>query len=150
MIFGGLIAGFMLCHRSLRQVLIICASLQLIASFMFVTQAMVGHHLLFLIGTIGIENFACGMGAAAFITYLSLLSSHRYAATHFAVLTSFGSLCRVVCSYGAGWVADHVDWVSYFLLSALACCPFFLLVLIHAGHIHRTSSLKGFVTANVA
>ena len=110
---------------------------------MFAAQAVVGHHIVLLFGTIGIENFACGMGAAAFITYLSLLSAHRYAATHFAVLTSFASLCRVLFSYGAGWVADHVTWISYFMLTALACCPFFLLVLTQATHIHRTASLKG-------
>jgi PAT family beta-lactamase induction signal transducer AmpG len=142
MIFGGLFAGMLLYHRPLRMVLLLCAGLQVMASFVFALQALVGHNIILLFGTIGLHNISCGMGSAAFITYLSLLSSHRYAATHFAVLTSFASLCRVLFSYGAGCVADHVTWVSYFIITALACCPFFLLVLTQAQHINRTSQSK--------
>lgn len=142
MICGGLFAGLLLCHHTLRTVLVLCAGLQLLSSFMFACQAWVGHNIILLFGTIGLDNFSCGMGAAAFITYLSLLSSHRYAATHFAILTSFASLCRVLFSYGAGWAADHVTWISYFMLTSLACCPFFLLVLSQTQHLYRTSQMK--------
>lgn len=142
MILGGLCAGVLLYHHALRTVLLFCAGLQVLASVMFAGQALVGHNILLLWSTIGLDNFAGGMGAAAFIAYLSLLSAHRHAATHFALLTSVASLCRVFFSYGAGWVADHVSWASYFVLTALACCPFFLLIVSQTRHIYQTSQMK--------
>jgi PAT family beta-lactamase induction signal transducer AmpG len=137
MVVGGLFSGFLLSQRPLRQVLCVCAILQVFSSFMFSWQALVGHDIILLFSTIGLENFSCGLGAAAFIAYLSHLSHHRYAATHFALLTSFASLCRVFFSYGAGWIADHVSWLSYFTLAALACGPFLFLAFSQGAHINR-------------
>ncbi|MBT5178089.1 MAG: MFS transporter, partial [Rhodospirillaceae bacterium] len=49
-------------------------------------------------------------------------------ATQFALLTSFMALSRTVMSSGAGWLADHMDWISFFALTTLAAIPGILLL----------------------
>ena len=45
----------------------ICGILQMLSNLMFAVQAMVGHDTVVLAVTIGLENFAGGMGTAAFV-----------------------------------------------------------------------------------
>jgi len=134
MIIGGLVGGFMLASRPMIYTLVCCALLFVIASLMFMVQAIVGDNLYFLFATIGIENLACGMGATAFITYLSSLCSVPYSGTHFAILTSIASATRVALSYISGYLADHLSWQSFYLCIAFACIPMFLLLLAAAPH----------------
>jgi PAT family beta-lactamase induction signal transducer AmpG len=129
MIFGGFIGGAYMVHGSLAWTLVITAVLQMVASLMFWMQAFVGHHIGMLFVTIGIENFAVGLGNAAFIVYLSSRCRMPHTATHFALLTSFGSFCRVMLSSIAGWTADHLTWPDFYSLTAVLCAPALLLTI---------------------
>jgi PAT family beta-lactamase induction signal transducer AmpG len=130
MITGGLIGGLYLSHGSLAKALVITSLLQIFASLMFWLQASLGHNLGMLFVTIGVENFASGLGSAAFIVFLSSRCRMPHTATHFALLTSCGSFCRVTLSSLAGWTADHLLWTDFYLLTAMVCLPCLLLVLI--------------------
>src|SRR5262249_27323572 len=77
----------------------------------------------------GVENFSGGMGSAAFVAYLSILCNVAYTATQYALLSSLMSFGRTTLSSGSGWLADHVDWVSFFLASTLLALPGLLLLL---------------------
>lgn len=133
MIVGGFIGGLFLNRFGLFLSLILCAVLQFISSLMFIIQALVGHDLSILVVTIGIENLSCGLGATTFIAYLSSLCSVPHTATHFALLSSFGSMVRILLSIGAGALADRLPWPLFFTVTAAACLPF-LCLLIQASH----------------
>lgn len=133
MIVGGFMGGVFLNRFGILASLMLCAVLQVLSSLMFVIQALVGHNLDFLIVTIGVENLTCGLGATAFIAYLSSLCHAPHTATHFALLSSFGSLARIVLSIGAGVLADLLPWSVFFTLTAVACLPC-LFLLIQASH----------------
>jgi MFS transporter, PAT family, beta-lactamase induction signal transducer AmpG len=133
MIVGGFMGGLFLNRFGILSALLLCASLQIISSLMFVIQALVGYNLSVLIITIGVENLTCGLGATAFIAYLSSLCSAPYTATHFALLSSLGSLARIFFSAGAGKLADILSWPVFFSFTAAACLPF-LFLLIYASH----------------
>ncbi len=143
MIVGGFVGGLFLNRYGILPSLILCASLQFLSSLMFVAQALVGHNLSVLILTIGIENLTCGLGATAFIAYLSSLCSIPHTATHFALLSSFGSLTRIILSIGAGVLADILPWPLFFTVTAAACLPcLFLLIQASAHFSYRPSFLK--------
>ena len=125
---GSLIGGLLLAKRPLVSNLILCAFLQVLASLMFMMQAWVGHNLPCLFLSMGLENMACGMGTTAYLVYLSSRCMRPFTATHFALLCSFGSLCRVLFSCFAGWLADHTSWETFYLLSAFACLPCVMLL----------------------
>ena len=133
MIVGGFMGGLFLNRFGILSGLMLCAILQVLSSLMFAIQALVGYNLSVLVITIGVENLTCGLGAAAFIAYLSSLCSVPHTATHFALLSSFGSLVRILLSMGAGLLADLLPWSLFFTLTAAACLPC-LFLLIHTSH----------------
>ncbi|MCE2951142.1 MAG: AmpG family muropeptide MFS transporter [Alphaproteobacteria bacterium] len=132
-VFGSLLGGLLLTRWSLVFNLMLCSALQIFASLMFFVQASMGHDLVCLFISIGIENVACGMGTTAYLVYLSSRCARNFTASHFALLCSFGSLCRVCLSFLAGWTADHVTWEEFYLLSAFACLPCFFLLASFSG-----------------
>jgi PAT family beta-lactamase induction signal transducer AmpG len=73
--------------------------------------------------TIGVENLTGGIGTIAFIAYLSGLCNVVYTATQFALFSSLMAFTRTVLASGGGWLADQIDWVSYFLLTGFAAIP---------------------------
>lgn len=133
MVVGGFIGGIFLSRFTILSNLILCASLQFLSSLMFVLQALIGHNLGVLVITIGVENFTCGFGATVFIAYLSSLCSVPHTASHFALLSSFGSMARILISLGAGILADCLTWPFFFTVTATACIPC-LGLLISAAH----------------
>lgn len=139
MVIGGLIGGIFLTKYSLRRNLIICTSLQVIASIFFLLQAIMGHHVPFLFITMGIENLTCGLGQVALITYLSTLCEQPNTATHYAMLSSFASFSRVILSMIAGWLADQLIWPDFFTVITLGCLPGLLVLLIFNHHFTASS-----------
>jgi PAT family beta-lactamase induction signal transducer AmpG len=79
--------------------------------------------------TIAVENVTTGMGTTAFIAYLSSLCNVAYTATQYALLTSLMAFSRTAMSAVAGWLADNVDWVTFFVITTLAAAPGLLLLL---------------------
>jgi len=73
--------------------------------------------------TISVENFTGGMGTAAFVAYLSSLCNLAYTATQYALVSSFMAFARTIFASGGGWLADNVDWVSYFIITTGAALP---------------------------
>ena len=82
-----------------------------------------------LTATIAVENVTTGMGTTAFVAYLSSLCNVAYTATQYALLTSLMAFSRTVMSSGAGWLADQMDWISFFIVTTLAAVPGLLLLL---------------------
>lgn len=143
MVVGSFVGGAFVNRFEILPSLILCATLQFLSNLMFIIQALVGHDLSVLVITIGVENFTCGFGATAFIAYLSSLCSVPHTATHFALLSSFGSMARIVISLGAGVLADIFMWPFFFTITAAACVPCVFLLFYAAHHFsYKSSFLK--------
>lgn len=137
MVVGGFIGGLLLLHLSLLKNLILCILLLMTSCVMFMIQAFLGHDTAFLTLTIGIENLACGMSAAALIAYLSKCCYVPHTATHFALFSSFGSIVRIGLSVGAGWLADQVSWISFYGIIAIGCLPALMLLGRFSSHFYE-------------
>lgn len=146
MMVGGLMGGMWLASWPLFLILLWVASLQFIASLMFMAQALIGYDLSFLFLTIGIENFACGLGTSAFIVFLSNRCQTPFTGTHFALLSSFGSLCRIIISALGGLMADYCAWPSFYGITACLVAPCFMLVWSHKSKFSKIAK-AGYVTA---
>ncbi len=125
---GALLGGILVKKTGILRSLLICGVLQMLSNLMFAIQAAVGHSVPMLTLTIGIENLTGGMGTAAFVAYLSSLCSVAYTATQYALLSALMSVPRTLLSAPAGWLADHLDWVTFFLLTTGAAIPGLLLL----------------------
>lgn len=122
-LIGGVVGGTMVARMGIMKALLICGIAQALSNLVFAAQAMVGYSIPMLTVTISIENLTGGMATAAFIAYLSSLCNVAYTATQFALLSSFMAFARTIFASGGGWLADHMDWVSYFLLTTAAAVP---------------------------
>lgn len=139
MVLGGALGGVLLNKYSLRWNLILCTTLQLIAGGFFMMQANMGHHIPFLFMTMGVENLTCGLSQVALISYLSSLCEQPNTATHYALLSSLASFCRVALSMSAGWLADQLHWSHFYSLITLGCLPALFVVLVFSSHFKSLS-----------
>ncbi len=128
-ILGGLFGGILLAKIGIMRGLLISGIFMAASNLLFILQAWMGHDGTMLAVTVAVENFTTSMGTVAFTAYLSSLCNIAYTATQYALLTSFMAFSRTVMSSGAGWVADHVGWVTFFLLTTLAALPGLLLLM---------------------
>ncbi len=69
------------------------------------------------------ENLSGGMGTAAFVAFLMSLTSQRYTATQYALLSAFAAVGRVWVGPLAGVLAESIGWPAFFLLSTGAALP---------------------------
>jgi PAT family beta-lactamase induction signal transducer AmpG len=74
------------------------------------------------------ENFAAGLGTAAFLAFLMSVCERRYAATQFAVLSAIYALSRWAAGLASGVIAERLGFASYFLLTFLAGLPAYALL----------------------
>ncbi|SOD92070.1 AmpG family muropeptide MFS transporter [Caenispirillum bisanense] len=128
-IVGGLLGGVLVAKLGIMRSLLVCGVLQAVSNLVFVAQALAGPDVRVLMVTISAENLASGMGTAAFVAYLSSLCNLAYTATQYALVSSFMAFARTFFASGGGWLADQVDWVTYFLISTAAAVPGLVLLL---------------------
>ncbi|MGL4824778.1 MAG: AmpG family muropeptide MFS transporter [Alphaproteobacteria bacterium] len=134
MICGGFFGGLLLNRFGIATGLLLCSVLQILSCLMFFIQSLVGYNLWILTIVIGAENFTCGLGASAFIAYISSLCLPGHTALHFAALTSVASLMRILLSGVAGIAADFFTWSTFFLLASLCCVPSMLFLFRYTAH----------------
>ena len=128
-IAGGLMGGILLVRVGIMRGLLISGVLMALSNLIFVAQAWAGNDTWMLVLTITVENVTTGLGTTAFIAYLSSLCNVAYTATQYALLTSLMAFSRTVMSSGAGWLADQVDWVTFFVITTIAAAPGLALLL---------------------
>lgn len=81
-----------------------------------------------MVSAVVLENFFQGTGTAALVAYLMSLSSPRFAATQYALLSSFMAFGRDFLSAPAGKLAESTGWPHFFLLTVAMAVPGLLLL----------------------
>lgn len=122
-LIGVTVGGLMVARYGVFRALLIGGILQALTNLLFALQAVVGHNLAMLAVSIGGDNVTGGIGSAAFVAYLSMLCNRTFTGTQYALLTSFMAVGRTLLASGGGWLAEQVDWVSFFSLTALLAAP---------------------------
>lgn len=125
---GVIVGGVMVARYGIFWGLLVGGVLQAVANLLFALQAMIGHDLAMLTVAIGGDNFSGGLGSAAFVAYLSSLCNKAFTATQYALFTALMAFGRTAMSSGGGWLADQVDWVTFFVLTTALAIPGLLLL----------------------
>jgi PAT family beta-lactamase induction signal transducer AmpG len=73
------------------------------------------------------ENFAAGMGTAAYLAFLMSICEKRYAATQFALLSALLAITRAVAGEFSGGLAERLGYGPYFLLTFALAFPAYAL-----------------------
>ena len=122
-IVGLALGGYLIPRFGVVRTLWAGGILQMLSNLLFALQATLGHDLGALAVTIGVENFSGGIGTAALVAYLSGLCNLLYTATQYALLSALASAARAVLGAPTGKLAEVVDWVTFFGLTAALALP---------------------------
>jgi PAT family beta-lactamase induction signal transducer AmpG len=137
LLLGGFAGGFVARAFPLTTSLWIGLIVQAAANLAFSWQAVVGVDIAWLTFAITVENFTSAIGTVIFVAYLSALCRNPlHTATQYALLTALAAVGRTYLSSGAGFIAEGVGWVWFFVICALAGLPSLVLlwILQRAGH----------------
>jgi PAT family beta-lactamase induction signal transducer AmpG len=74
------------------------------------------------------ENLAAGLGTAAFVTFIGLMTNKQFTATQYALLSSLMGIPRILLSAPTGVIAQKTGWFWFFTLCTLVAIPGILML----------------------
>lgn len=126
----GVFAGGVLVARfGVWSALVIGGVLQAATNLLFAWLAASGHDLTLLAVAVGADNFAGGLGSAAFVAYLSGLCNVSFTGTQYALLTSLMAFGRTLFATASGPLAEQLGWVGFFIATTAIALPGLALLL---------------------
>jgi PAT family beta-lactamase induction signal transducer AmpG len=125
---GAFIAGVLAIRIGVTRVLFIGALLSAATNLLFSWLAVHGRDLVALVLVISADNLSSGIASAAFVAYLSSLTSVRFSATQYALLSSIMLLLPKYLAGFSGLLVDRVGYASFFTGTALLGLPVLVLV----------------------
>ncbi|MEI6858934.1 MAG: AmpG family muropeptide MFS transporter [Shewanella sp.] len=127
---GAGFGGLLIVKYGTMKILFIGALLVAVTNLLFAWQAVIGYNVPFLTLAISIDNFSGGIATAAFIAYLSSLTSTGYTATQYALLSSIMLLFPKFIAGFSGVYVNSFGYVNFFVAASLIGFPVLLLVYI--------------------
>ena len=128
LLLGGLLGGVWMMKLGLYRALLLFGWLQAMTNLGFMGLAWIGKDYSGMALVVALENFAGGMGTAAFVAWLMSLCDHRYTATQYALFSAVASLGRIALTPASGFIVDDFGWGTFFLITFIASLPAFLLL----------------------
>jgi MFS transporter, PAT family, beta-lactamase induction signal transducer AmpG len=132
---GAALGGVLATRIGLFRALWTMGLVQLLSSLGYSLAAAVPAHRGLISAAALFENFAAGLGTAAFLAFLMSVCERRYAATQFALLTAVYALSRWAVSVTSGLLAERFGYANYFLFTFALGVPAYALLpwIRHAG-----------------
>lgn len=128
-IAGGFLGGFFCLKFGTMRSLFIGAFIASSSNLLFAWLAISEPSIKFLIGVITADNIASGFAGAAFVVYLSALTSLKFTATQYALFSSIMLFIpKLVAGYSGSWV-DAIGYSNYFVVTALLGVPVLILII---------------------
>ena len=138
-ILGGFLGGFLTVRFGMIRILMLGAVMTVITNLLFIPVANNPGDLALLYVVIGADNITAGLASAAFIAYLSSLTSLSFTAVQYAVFSSLMTLFPKLLGGYSGSIVDAIGYQNFFLAASMIGVPVFLLVWL-AGRYTRTES----------
>ncbi len=128
-IIGGLFGGYFAMKFGTMFTLFIGALIASLSNLLFAWLATTEANIKYLISVITADNISSGFAGAAFVIYLSGLTSIKFTATQYALFSSLMLfLPKLIAGYSGTWV-DVMGYQSYFITTALIGVPVLFLIL---------------------
>ncbi len=127
-IIGGLLGGYFASKEGTMKALFLGALIASLSNLLFAWLATVDANINYLIMVITADNISSGFAGAAFVIYLSGLTSIKFTATQYALFSSIMLfLPKLIAGYSGAWV-DVMGYSNYFILTALMGMPVLFLI----------------------
>ena len=127
-IFGGFIGGYSSYKFGTMKCLFFGALIAALSNLLFAWLAVSPISINFLIAVITADNISSGFAGAAFVIYLSGLTSINFTATQYALFSSIMLfLPKLIAGYAGSWV-DIMGYPYFFSLTAFLGLPVLILI----------------------
>lgn len=127
-LLGAFVGGAAAMRYGVLPVLLAGAVLSSLTNLLFSVLAGIGANLTFLVVTVSADNLAAGLASAAFVAYLSGLTSSRYSATQYALFSSIMLLLPKFLAGFSGMAVEAFGYEHFFIGTALMGLPVLVLV----------------------
>ena len=128
-ILGGFLGGFFALRFGTMKALFIGALIAASSNLLFSWLAASEASIIFLIMVITADNISSGFAGAAFVIYLSGLTSLKFTATQYALFSSMMLfLPKLIAGYSGSWV-NVMGYQNYFIITALLGVPVLILIM---------------------
>jgi PAT family beta-lactamase induction signal transducer AmpG len=125
---GGFLGGMLTIRFGVLKILLAGAVLSAATNVLFMLLAGVGPDPLLFKIVIGADNLAAGLASAAFVAFLSSLTSISFTAVQYAIFSSLMSLFPKLIGGYSGTIVNSIGYPSFFLMTALIGIPVILLI----------------------
>lgn len=122
-ILGSAVGGILVVRFGMHRPLILGAVLVAVTNLLFAYLATLGPDKLWLAIVISADNFSGGLAVAAFIAYLSSLTSVAYTATQYALFSSLMTLPAKFLGGFAGVIVEAYGYEWFFSYAAILGIP---------------------------
>jgi len=122
-IVGTIVGGAITSGLGLGHSLWIFGFLQAFSNVGYIAIAQIGVHRPLMYSAMFFESATTGMGTGAFSVLLLRLTSKKFSATQYALLSSIFALGRTASGPLAGVLVDAIGWPLFFGLTIVAAAP---------------------------
>jgi PAT family beta-lactamase induction signal transducer AmpG len=126
---GMFAGGALVAFSGVWSALLVGGVLQAATNLLYAWLATAGHDLMYLAVAVGADNFAGGVGSAAFVAYLSGLCNLSFTGTQYALLTSIMAFGRTLFATISGALAEQLGWFMFFVSTTAIALPGLLLLI---------------------
>lgn len=134
-IAGGFLGGVLATRYGVIRILFLGALLSAVTNLLFMLLAWIGYHVPMLYLIISADNLSAGLASAAFVAFLSSLTSIRFTAVQYAVFSSLMTLLPKIIGGYSGTMVDSLGYPAFFLVTTLIGGPVLILVWLADRHL---------------
>lgn len=136
---GGFVGGVLSVRYGVIRILFFGAVLSAATNILFAVLAGQGPNEALLLTVIVADNGSAGLAAAAFVAYLSSLTSVSFTAMQYAIFSSIMTLFPKIIAGYSGGIVDSIGYEAFFIGTAVVGIPVLFLVL-WAGRLVATTN----------
>lgn len=127
-IAGGFMGGLIATRYGVYRTLMIGAILTAFTNLVFVWLALAGYNIPVMYTAVTIDNLAAGFASAAFVAFLSSLTSISFTAVQYAIFSSLMTLLPKTIGGYSGTIVDNIGYPWFFVFVTLIGIPVLWLV----------------------
>ena len=134
-IVGSFLGGLLATRFEILRVLMLGAILSAATNLLFVWLAYTGHNLPVMYLAVTADNLAAGLASAAFVAFISSLTSVSFTAVQYAIFSSLMTLIPKVMGGYSGTIVDNIGYPGFFTFTTLIGLPVLVLVWLTGKHL---------------
>lgn len=126
---GGILGGILISKNGLKKwMLPMLLALNLPNVLYAILAISKTSNLIFVIGTVAVEQFGYGFGFTAFLMYLIHISEGKSKTSHYAIATGFMALGAMLPGMVSGKIQEWLGYDGFFIWVIISALPAFILL----------------------